>query len=83
MWLLGPSGYHTCDDLCVLSSLAPGDEDHTSLARIDIVVLQDEELIHAILLQRCNLDNGSYGADEAAIEYQVLLPAYLIQVVSE
>ena len=67
----------------MLSSLTPRDEDYASLARIDIVVLQDEELIHAIFFQRCDLHNCSYGADEAAIEYQVLLPAYLTEVVSQ
>lgn len=67
----------------MLPSLTPGDKDDASLARIDVVILQDEELVHAVLLQRCNFDNCSYRADKTAIEYQVLLPAYLIEVVSE
>lgn len=42
--------------------LAPRDEDNIALARVDIVVLEDEELVHAILLEGRDLDDGADGS---------------------
>lgn len=59
------------------ASFSSRNEDDVPLTRIDIVILEDEELVDAKLLQRGNLDDGAYGAHETAVEDNVLLAADL------
>lgn len=55
------------------ATLAARDEDNVALARVGIVVLEDEELVDAVLLESRDLDDGADGPYEAAIKDDVLL----------
>lgn len=57
--------------------VSTGYEDDVSLTGIEIFVFEDEELVHAILLERSYFDDVSDWSNKAAIEYQVLLAANL------
>lgn len=63
----------TCNGLCVPSTFPTSDEDDISLGSSDVIALQKEEFVDTIILQRCNLDDGSNGAGEALLDYEVLL----------
>lgn len=60
------------------ATFASRNEDNIALARVDVAVFQDEELIDAIFFQGGNLDNGTYRTDEAPVEYQILFTADLV-----
>jgi hypothetical protein len=49
--------------LCMAAALAAGDENDIALARVGIIVFQDEKLVDAILLEGGNLDYYADGAD--------------------
>lgn len=53
-------------------------EDDVALARIDILILEDEEFIDSILLERRNLNYYANWADEASIEDDILLATNLL-----
>lgn len=59
------------------AALASGNEDDIALAGVDIIVLEDKELINAILLKHGDFDYNSDWADETSIKDDVLLSANL------
>jgi hypothetical protein len=59
------------------TTFAAGDEDNIALACVGVVILQNEELVHAIFLKSCNLDYSSDWSDKTLIEDNVLLPTNL------
>ena len=63
----------TCYDFRMTAAFAPCDEDDIPLSRIDIVVVQIEDLVYAILPQRRDVDDRTDGAHQAAIQDDVLL----------
>lgn len=67
----------TCYGLRMPAALSSGDKDDIALARIHIIVLEDEELVDAVLLQCGDLDDGADGADQAAVKHEVLFTADL------
>lgn len=58
-------------------AFASGHKDDVALARIHIIVLQDEELIDAVFLESCDPDDCADGPDQTAIKHEVLLAADL------
>jgi hypothetical protein len=61
-----------------LVGILPADkEDDVSLGGVDIGVLQKEDLVDPILLQRGELDKDPRGAGERLLNHQVLLPLHL------
>lgn len=60
------------------SALPPCDEDEISLTRISVVILQNEELVHSVLLQLRDLDDRADRPYQAAIEDNILLAANLL-----
>lgn len=69
--------YLTCYGLCMSAAFSASHKDDIALARIHVVILENEELIDAILLKRSNLDDCADGADQAAVKHEVLLAADL------
>ena len=63
----------TCNDFRMTAAFAPCDEDDIPLSRIDIVVVQIEDLVYAILSQRRDVDDRTDGANQAAIQDDILL----------
>lgn len=61
----------------VATAFAPRDEDDITLARIDVVVFEDEELVDSVLLEYSDLDNDANGTDQASIKDDVFLTADL------
>lgn len=59
------------------AALASGHKDDIALARVHIIILQDEEFVDPVLLERGDLDDCADGADKAAIKHEVLLAADL------
>jgi hypothetical protein len=59
------------------TALSSSHKDDIALTCIHVVVLEDEELVDAILLERSNFDDCTDGADQAAIKHEVLLAADL------
>lgn len=58
-------------------ALAASDEDDVALTGIDVVIFQDEELVDTIFLKCSNLDYQANGANQAAVEDDILLSSYL------
>jgi hypothetical protein len=67
----------TCDVLGMSGTFAPRHEYDIALAGVGIVVLQKEELVDAVLLQRRDLDDDADRTGQALLDDQVLLPADL------
>lgn len=63
------------DFLCIFPS---DQKDNVPLRGIDIVVLQKEKLVDAILLKRAELDKEAHGRGEGLFDDYVLLAADLI-----
>lgn len=61
--LAGNKSSPTCYRIGMAAALASGDKDDIALARVDIVVLQNEELVDAVLLERRDLDDDSDWPD--------------------
>lgn len=59
------------------TAFTPRDEDDIVLACVDIIVLKNEKLIDSVFLKQRNLDDITNRADQAPIEYDILLPANL------
>lgn len=78
-WTTGRRGRHTRNRLGVAATLSPGDKDDVVLARVDIVVLENEELVDTVLLESGDLDDAADGADEAAVQDEVLLASHLFR----
>ena len=60
--------------------LASCEEDYVPLALVDIVILKEEELVHAIFLERAELDKQTDDGSEGALNHQILLPSDLLCV---
>lgn len=60
-------------------TLSASNEDNIALCGADVVALQEEELIDAIVLKSRDLDDSSDGAGEALLNYEVLLALDLSQ----
>lgn len=69
---MGP-GSLTCDGLSMPGTLPAGDEDDIALRGADIVALEEEELVDAVVLEGRDLDDGADGASEALLDDEVLL----------
>lgn len=54
-------------------TLATSNEDDVALGGADIVALEEEELVDAVVLECRDLDNGADGASEALLDDEVLL----------
>jgi hypothetical protein len=50
------------------TAFAAGNEDDVSLGRVRILVLENEKLVYAILLESGNFDDTTDWPDEAAIK---------------
>lgn len=61
----------------MLAGFAASDEDDVALTGVDILVLQDEEFVHAILFKCSDFHNVSNRPNQASIEDKVLLAVYL------
>jgi hypothetical protein len=59
------------------TAFAPGDEYNIALARIYILVFENEELVYTVLLQGSDLDDSANGPNQAAIKDDVLFAADL------
>lgn len=70
---LGWAGLLTCDGLSVSGTLPAGDEDDIALSGPDIVAFEEEELVHAVVLEGRDLDDGADRACEALLDDEVLL----------
>lgn len=66
-------GWLTCDRLSMPGTLAAGDEDDIALRGADIVALEEEELVDAVVLKGRDLDDGADGPGEALLDDEVLL----------
>jgi len=54
-------------------AFAPSDENDVALACIGIILLEEEELVDAVVLKGCDLDDESDGTGEALFNDEVLL----------
>lgn len=70
---MGRVGWLTCDGLSMSGTLSAGNEDDIALSGADIVALQEEELIDAVVLEGCDLDDSPNRAGEALLDDEVLL----------
>ena len=70
-------GIHTCYRANRLRLLASDEENDVSLAGIDIVVLQKEDFVNTIFLERTEFDKEADGAGERSFDYQVFLASHL------
>lgn len=68
--------------LGVSPTLPSSYEDNVLLARVHVVVLQDEKFVDAIFLQCVDFDNGADRADQAFIKHNVFLSTDLLQSVT-
>jgi len=68
-----PTSYRPHD----LHIFPPDEEDNVPLAGIDIVVLEEEQLIDSIFLERAELDKESDDASKGPLDDQVLLASDL------
>lgn len=66
-----------CYSFGMAAAFAPRDEDDITLARIDVVVFEDEELVDSVLLEDGDLDNDANGTDQASIKDDIFLAADL------
>lgn len=71
------SRLRTCYSFGMAAAFAPRDEDDITLARIDVVVFEDEELVDSVLLEDGDLDNDANGTDQASIKDDIFLAADL------
>jgi len=71
-----PTGYRPND----LRILPPDEEDNVPLAGIDIVILQEEQLVDPIFLERAEFDKEADDASKGALDDQVLLASDLKHV---
>lgn len=60
-------------------TLSTGNKDNIALSCADVVALQEEKLIDAIVLEGRDLDDSSNGAGEALLNHEVLLALDLSQ----
>lgn len=67
----------TCYGLSATATFTPSDEDDITLACVDIIVFENEELVDTVLLQHSNFDDDTDRADEVSIEDDILLTANL------
>lgn len=67
------TGYHPR----LLRILATDEEHHIALAGVDVVVLEKEDLVDAVLLQRTELDEKTNRSGQRLLNDQVLLASNL------
>lgn len=73
----GINGVHTGYCRSMPTTFPSCDENDVALTRIDIVVLQYEQLVNPIFLQRVDLDDGSNWTNETFVKDEVFFPANL------
>lgn len=73
----------TCNRLGISSTFASRDEDDISLASIRVLILEEEEVIDAIIPQRRGFDYQTNRACEALFNNKVLLSADLFSYVNQ
>lgn len=61
----------------MLSTLAPSNKHHISLADIGIAILQEEDLVNSVVLKGRELDEYAYWTSQTPLKNQVLLSSYL------
>lgn len=61
----------------MLAAFASSDKDDVALAGIDIIVLENEELVDAILLKGSDFYDSTNRPHETAIKHNVLLATNL------
>lgn len=67
----------TCNSPRLAGAFASCHEHHIALTCIGIVVFDEEELVHAVILERRDLDHGANGASETSFDDEVLFTADL------
>lgn len=67
------TSYHA-NLLCILSS---HHKDNVALAGVDVVVLEEKGLVHAIFLESAELDEEAHGAGQRLLNDEVFLAANL------
>jgi len=76
-WTENRPSCHTRYRLSMATDLSPCDKNDIVLAGVDVVIFENEEFVDAVFLQGSDLDYRTDGADETAVEHEVLLPAHL------
>ena len=64
----------------MLPTLTPSNEDDIPLTDVRIAILQEENLVDAIILERREFDKYAYRASQAFLQNQVLLPTNLASI---
>ena len=57
----------------VTSTFTTGDKDDTLLARVRVVVLEEEKLVNPIVLECRDLNHGVYGTCQATLKHEIFL----------
>jgi hypothetical protein len=73
---------HTSDPHNRPRLLSPHQKNHIPLTRIDIIVLEEKRLIHAVFLQRRKLNKQIQWACKRLLKNQVLLSSDLEDYIS-
>jgi hypothetical protein len=58
-----------CYHADLVGILSADEEDNVSLAGVDIVILQEERLVHAIFLKSAELDNQTDSTGQRLLQY--------------
>jgi hypothetical protein len=71
---------HTCYCARLFGVLAANEEHNIPLAGVDIVVLQEENLVYAIFLERTEFDEKTNSTSQRFLNNQILLASDLIDI---
>ncbi len=67
----------TCDGMSVAARFTAGDEDNIPLVRIGVFVLEEEEVVDAVVAESRGLDHDAEWPGKLLFNHKVLLAANL------